>query len=64
MDFHQLYEKAKSVFFPPCGSCREFISQFHDENFKAEVMVSEGKIVTLKELLPHDWREIQLIRKK
>lgn len=26
-------------------------------------MVSEGKIVTLKELLSHDWREIQLIRK-
>ncbi|MFN8441313.1 MAG: cytidine deaminase [Caldilineaceae bacterium] len=43
---------------PPCGRCREFISQIHDDNRQAEVMVSEGVIVTLYQLLPHDWREM------
>ncbi len=42
---------------PPCGRCREFISQLHPENFKAEVLVGAGQVVTLRELLPHDWRE-------
>lgn len=42
---------------PPCGRCREFISQLHDDNREAEVMVSRDTIVQLKELLPHDWRE-------
>ena len=41
---------------PPCGRCREFISQLHDENCKAEVMVGQGKVVTLQALLPYDWR--------
>lgn len=41
---------------PPCGRCREFISQLHPENFKAEVLVGNGRVVTLRELLPHDWR--------
>jgi cytidine deaminase len=41
---------------PPCGRCREFISQIHTENLNAEVMVGEGVIVTLRELLPYDWR--------
>lgn len=42
---------------PPCGRCREFISQIHDENLSTEVMVDNGVIVTLKDLLPHDWRK-------
>jgi cytidine deaminase len=42
---------------PPCGRCREFISQLHDDNLHAEVMVREGVILTLRELLPYDWRE-------
>ncbi len=41
---------------PPCGRCREFISQMHDENLKAEVMVSASVVVTIKELLPYDLR--------
>lgn len=41
---------------PPCGRCREFISQLHSENLNTEVMVQEGVIVSIKELLPHDWR--------
>ena len=41
---------------PPCGRCREFISQLHPNNPEAEVIVSEGKVVLLRELLPYDWR--------
>jgi cytidine deaminase len=43
---------------PPCGRCREFISQLHPNNSDAEVIVSEGKIVLLRELLPYDWRVV------
>lgn len=42
---------------PPCGRCREFISQLHPDNMNAEVMVVENIVVTIRELLPHDWRE-------
>ncbi len=42
---------------PPCGRCREFMSQLADENAEAEVMVDENTSVRLKELLPFDWRE-------
>lgn len=41
---------------PPCGRCREFISQLHEENLNTEVMVKKGIIVTIRELLPYDWR--------
>jgi len=43
---------------PPCGRCREFISQLHPDNPDAEVMVGKGKVVTLRELLPFDWRSV------
>ena len=42
---------------PPCGRCREFISQLHNDNQNTEVMVGEGVIVTIRELLPYDWRQ-------
>lgn len=41
---------------PPCGRCREFISQLHPDNLAAEVMVGENVVVRLGELLPYDWR--------
>ena len=44
---------------PPCGRCREFISQLHPENISTEVLVAKDKIIKLKDLLPHDWREAQ-----
>jgi cytidine deaminase len=43
---------------PPCGRCREFISQLHPDNPKAEVMVRKEMVVTLRELLPFDWRAV------
>jgi cytidine deaminase len=42
---------------PPCGRCREFISQLDDGNLHTEVMVGEGIILTLQALLPYDWRQ-------
>ncbi len=42
---------------PPCGRCREFISQIGENNLDAEVLVKEGTAVKLSELLPYDWRE-------
>ena len=48
----------KNGILPPCGRCREFMNQIHDENIKTEVMVSVNKIVTLKELLPFDYENI------
>lgn len=41
---------------PPCGRCREFMSQLADENAEAEVMVDENTVVRLKDLLPYSWR--------
>jgi cytidine deaminase len=41
---------------PPCGRCREFISQLHPLNLDAEVLVADGVVVSLRQLLPHDWR--------
>ncbi len=41
---------------PPCGRCREFISQLHDDNLNAKVMVGQDMVVTLRDLLPYDWR--------
>lgn len=40
---------------PPCGRCREFISQINDENDLCEVLLEEGQIATIRELLPHGW---------
>jgi cytidine deaminase len=42
---------------PPCGRCREFISQLHEDNLDTEVMVSEGVVLTIRDLLPFDWRK-------
>ena len=40
---------------PPCGRCREFISQLHPQNLDTAVMVAEGVVATIRELLPHKW---------
>jgi len=48
---------SKGNIMPPCGRCREFISQLHPNNINTEVMVDEDVIVTLKELMPYDWRK-------
>jgi cytidine deaminase len=39
----------------PCGRCREFMHQIHEENFDAEVVIGKNKSVKLKDLLPLPW---------
>jgi cytidine deaminase len=40
---------------PPCGRCREFLCQIDDENDHCEVLLENGSIVTLGDLLPARW---------
>ena len=42
---------------PPCGRCREFVSQLSDENKHTKVMVAADKVIDLEALLPFDWRK-------
>ncbi|MDX7999032.1 cytidine deaminase [Xenorhabdus sp. Reich] len=42
---------------PPCGRCRELISQINPENTHAEVKVTKEKILPLSVLLPFDWKD-------
>lgn len=39
---------------PPCGRCREFVSQIHDDNMDCQVQLEDG-VITIQELLPHHW---------
>lgn len=41
---------------PPCGRCRELLTQLAPENYHAQVMVDSQTVFTLKELLPYDWK--------
>lgn len=40
----------------PCGRCREFVHQLHPENGAAQVLVPDGHVVLLDDLLPFGWR--------
>lgn len=40
---------------PPCGRCREFMHQMHEENLDAEIIIGRHQSVTLRELLPSPW---------
>lgn len=46
---------------PPCGRCREFISQLNDENIHADVLVNRKRSLKLSDLLPYDWRQSKMI---
>lgn len=46
----------KGNIMPPCGRCREFLSQLADENRETQVQVNEKTVVRLGDLLPYDWR--------
>lgn len=41
---------------PPCGKCRELISQLSPDNKEAIVEVVNGIFKTLEELMPFDWK--------
>ena len=41
---------------PPCGACREFMTQLMPDNYKnIEIMLDNEKIVTLGQLTPEWW---------
>ncbi len=40
---------------PPCGRCRELMSQIHPRNLEADVIISSTKSVKLEDLLPYPW---------
>jgi cytidine deaminase len=42
---------------PPCGRCRELMSQIDARNRTARIIVAPGKVVELSELLPWNWRD-------
>jgi cytidine deaminase len=42
---------------PPCGRCREFMHQIHENNLEAEVIIGKNKSVRLRDLLPFAWDE-------
>ena len=50
---------ADGKILPPCGRCREFMSQLSEKNMEAEVMVNENTILKIKDLLPFDWKAVK-----
>ena len=42
---------------PPCGRCRELISQLCRTNLQTIIEIQDGIQVPLSELLPYDWKE-------
>ncbi|MEY0433152.1 cytidine deaminase [Providencia huaxiensis] len=47
---------ASGCIVPPCGRCRELLSQLSDKNQSTVVAVNEDTQVTLAELMPYDWK--------
>lgn len=41
---------------PPCGRCRELISQLAPENKTTSIEVENGIFKSLEELMPFDWK--------
>ncbi len=41
---------------PPCGKCREMISQATKKNWDTHIIISNSKKVKLTELLPYSWK--------
>jgi len=52
-----LYDNKKYKVIPPCGKCREMISQASKKNKNTWVIVSNSKKVKLKDLMPYSWGE-------
>ncbi len=48
-------EDGSVTIIPPCGRCREFLCQLHDDNHLAQVRLND-RTVTLDELLPFRWK--------
>ncbi len=42
--------------FSPCGRCREFLYQINKDNKDTRVIIGEGEVKKLSDLLPDPWR--------
>ena len=47
----------RKVILPPCGRCRELMFQINCKNASTQVLLSEGRVVKLRKLLPEHWIE-------
>jgi cytidine deaminase len=41
----------------PCGRCREFIYQMDEQNAGTRVLLRNGKVMSLRDLLPEHWKD-------
>ena len=47
----------EEMVIPPCGRCRELMYQVNHENINTKVLVDDGVVKLLSELLPYLWWE-------
>lgn len=48
---------AEGAIYSPCGRCRELIYQVDDSNAETRVLLKDGKVMLLKDLLPEYWQD-------
>lgn len=48
----------------PCGRCREMLIQVDARNLDCEVLLPDGAVATLRELLPSAWLEQYIVQKR
>ncbi len=48
-----------SEVLPPCGRCREFMAQLTARNADTQVVLSDERVVPLRELLPETWDSVR-----
>ena len=56
------YDRKSKTYYPipPCGKCREMISQSSRKNKDTEIIISKSKKVRLQELFPYNnWESIE-----
>ncbi|MGX7013913.1 cytidine deaminase family protein [Vagococcus silagei] len=48
---------SKGIPIPPCGRCREIMSQITDNSDNVQIMIGTEKVISLTALLPNDWKK-------
>jgi cytidine deaminase len=46
-------ENGRISVLSPCGRCREFIHQIHEQNLETNVVLGRDRVIKLHELLPY-----------
>jgi cytidine deaminase len=46
---------AGGLILAPCGRCRELMAQVNPANLECRVILGEGRVATLRSLLPEHW---------